>query len=90
MKLCCSFFEGNILKSFIKIVVIENEVQAQYLKAVLKDKGIPHQLMSYHDSAYDGVFQNLKGWGHVEGPEEFQTEILEIIKELGSTSQRAK
>ncbi len=72
------------MAEFIKIAVLDNELQARYLEALLKEQEIPHRLHSYHDSAYDGVFQNLKGWGHVEAPAEYQTEISEIIKEINT------
>ena len=65
-----------------KIVILENEVQAQLLDTVLTERGIPHIIRSYYDRAYDGLFQFHKGWGHVEAPEEFETEILNSLEEL--------
>lgn len=69
------------MEKFIKIAIIENEIQAQYIDAILNEREIPHRLRSYHDSAFDGLFQSQKGWGHVEAPEEFKAEILEIVKD---------
>ena len=69
-----------------KIVVVENLVQAQMLDAILTERKIPHIMRTYHDSAYDGLFQNQKGWGHVEAPEEFREEIVSIYEELESDS----
>ena len=40
---------------------------------------------SYHDSAYDGVFQLSHGWGFVEAPAEFKAEILDILDDLKQT-----
>ncbi len=54
------------MEKFFKIAIIENEIQAQYIDALLNDKEIPHQIRSYYDLAYDGLFQNLKCWGHNE------------------------
>jgi hypothetical protein len=70
------------LKNFVKIAIISNEVQAQYLSALLKVREVPHLIQSYHDTAYDGIFQSMKGWGHIEAPEEFKEEILEMMKEI--------
>ena len=67
----------------IKIAVIDNEVQAQLISSVLEERSIPHLIKSYHDSAYDGLFQGQKGWGHIEAPAQFKDEILEIIKGIG-------
>ena len=47
---------------------IRNEIEGQQLKAILDERGIPYHLRSYHDSAYDGLFQLQLGWGYVEAP----------------------
>ncbi|HMA61064.1 MAG TPA: hypothetical protein VKP78_00300 [bacterium] len=70
------------MSKFKKIAVIDNEIQSNYLDEILKEKEIPHFIKSYRDSAYDGLFQNVKGWGHIEAPEEYEEEILKIIKEI--------
>ena len=70
------------MKNYQKIAVLENEVQAQLLDSVLTERGIPHLMRSYHDIAYDGLFQYRQGWGHVEAPDECKKEILEILDEL--------
>ena len=49
---------------------------------MLKEEGIPHVMKSYHDSAYDGLFQGQKGWGHVEASEEHESKILELLNDL--------
>lgn len=69
-----------------KVLVLENEVQARLLTSVLEEKGIPHFLKSYHDSAYDGLFQGQKGWGHIEAPAEFKDEILRIKEDLDKSA----
>lgn len=65
-----------------RVTVLDNEIQAQLLSALLKEEEIPHLLRSYHDSAYDGLFQAERGWGHIEAPEEHHARILELIQEL--------
>jgi hypothetical protein len=67
---------------FSRISVIENESQAQVLHQALEDRGIPHLIKSYHDSAYDGLFQLGAGWGQIDAPDGFKAEILSIIQEL--------
>ena len=44
--------------------------------------GIPHKIKDHHDSAYDGVFQGSRGWGHVEAPVKRADEVLQAIKDL--------
>ena len=51
-----------------KIDDIRDEIEGQQLRAILREQGIPHHLRSYHDSAYDGLFQVQLGWGYVEAP----------------------
>jgi dATP pyrophosphohydrolase len=65
-----------------KIAVLDNAVQARALDSILTDQGIPHAMLSYHDSAYDGLFQGSRGWGHVEAPAEYREEILATIEGL--------
>ena len=69
---------------FIKIAVLENAIEAQLLGSVLTQYEIPHRLRSYHDTAYDGLFQLQKGWGEVDGPTEARQQILEALAELRS------
>jgi hypothetical protein len=78
-----------------KIAVLDNEVQAELVDSVLEERGIPHLMRSYHDSALDGLYQARSGWGHVEAAEEFQDEILAVIEDIkrqassGTPSQSA-
>ena len=65
-----------------KISVLDTMVQAQMLESMLKEHGIPHVIKTYHDSAYDGLFQGPKGWGHIEAPAEHECEILSILEDL--------
>ena len=65
-----------------KIVVLDNEVQAELVDSVLSERGIPHLMRSYYDSALDGIFQTPKGWGHVEAPGSFRDEILAVIGDI--------
>jgi hypothetical protein len=69
---------------FVKIVVLENTVEAQIIQSLLDQYGIPHRLRSYHDTAYDGLFQFQRGWGELLAPESRRREILEMIQILRS------
>lgn len=65
-----------------KVLVLENDVEAQLIDSVLTQRGIPHIMRSYHDTAMDGIFQVAKGWGHVESEESYAGQIIEIYQEL--------
>jgi len=66
----------------VRILVFSNEIEAKLLSEILTDKKIPHMVRSFHDSAYDGLFQVSAGWGILEGTEEFRDEILKIYEEM--------
>ena len=65
-----------------KIVVLDNEVQAELVDSVLSERDIPHIMRSYHDSALDGIYQARGGWGHIEAQESSREEILAVIEEI--------
>lgn len=66
----------------IKIVVLKNEIEANIMGTILKERNIPHILISYYDSAYDGIFQLQKGWGHIEAPQEYKSKILSLYQDI--------
>ena len=66
----------------VKILTFQNEIEAILLDEILTEKQIPFMIRSYHDSAYDGLWQTQSGWGHVEAPEEYREEILQIYNEM--------
>lgn len=70
------------MEDFIKITVLENDFEAQLLDSILSERDIPHLMRSYHDTAYDGLYQTQKGWGHVSAPAQWRDEILEILSDL--------
>jgi hypothetical protein len=39
-------------------------------------------IRSFHDSAYDGLWQTESAWGRLDAPEEFKDEILKIYQEM--------
>ncbi|MEI6049128.1 MAG: hypothetical protein WCS03_09550 [Bacteroidota bacterium] len=65
-----------------KILVFNNEFEAKLLSEILTEKQIPHIIRSYHDSAYDGLWQVQSSWGHIEAPVEFGEEILQVYNEM--------
>jgi hypothetical protein len=66
---------------FVKIAVLDNDIEAQFVESVLEDRSIPHVMQSYRDTAYDGLFQTQRGWGQVNAPASYKDEILEIVME---------
>lgn len=77
------------MKKYVLIAKLENEFQAQLLGGVLEKEDIPHRIRSYYDLVYDGLFQNQKGWGHIEAPIEYKEDILSIINTLGQGEEKS-
>jgi len=67
-----------------KILLLSNEIEAGLMDSILTERGIPHMIASYYDTAYDGLFQATRGWGHLEAPAEYKEEILAIHRDVTS------
>lgn len=63
-------------------ITVLNEVEARLLSSLLDQDGTPHVLVSYHDTAYDGIFQMQKGWGHVEADLQNVARITELLQQI--------
>jgi isopentenyldiphosphate isomerase len=66
----------------VKILTFNNGIEANLLGEILTEKDIPHIIRSYHDSAYDGLWQTPSAWGFLEAPPEFKEEILKTYAEM--------
>ena len=78
------------MEDFVKIDTLENDFEAQLLDSILVERDIPHLMRSYYDTAYDGLYQTQKGWGHVSAPPEYRDEILEILSDLRTEAGRTR
>jgi len=70
-----------------RICVLDNEAQAGLLDTILTERGIPHVMQTYHDSAYDGIFQTQKGWGAILAAPQFRSEIMTALEEIKHQAQ---
>ena len=77
------------MEDYIKVTILENEIEAQLLDSILAERNIPHIMRSYHDTAYDGLYQTQKGWGYIGAPKRYQKEIIDIISELRKEASRS-
>ncbi len=66
----------------IKITVINNPVEAALFKSTFEDADIPFIIKENYDSAYDGIFESVKGWGEIYSTEKYKNKILNIIENL--------
>ena len=75
------------MKDYVRVATLDNEIEALLLESVLKERGIPHRMQSFHDTAYDGLFQTQKGWGMVTAPDTWKANVLEILEDLRVTRE---
>jgi hypothetical protein len=68
----------------VKILEFKNEFEAIRLSDILTEENVPHLIRTYHDSAYDGLWQTQSNWGHIEAPEEFSDRIKQIYTEFSN------
>jgi len=75
-----------MMEEYKKTATLENEIESRLLDSILNERNIPHRITSYHDTAYDGLYQTQKGWGYISAPECYIKEIQEIISSLREES----
>ncbi len=69
---------------FVAVSVLESLIEAQVLEGVLTEENIPHEIRSFHDTAYDGLFQTQKGWGQVLAPASRKADVRDLINAIRS------
>ena len=70
-----------------KIVELKNQVEASLLHSLMEENDIPHNIKTYRDPAYDGIWQVQYGWGFVEAPLEYKAKILELYEGIKNESE---
>ena len=70
------------MSKYSKVIIFNNEIEADLMDEILKEKQIPHLIQTYHSEIYDGLFQLNKGWGHIEAEKEYHDEIKSIYNDL--------
>jgi len=74
-------------EAYVKVDILESEIEAQLLDSILNERNIPHHIQPYHDTAYDGLFQTHKGWGQVSCPRLWSEEIGLILSEIRQSAE---
>jgi hypothetical protein len=67
-----------------RILNLSSEIEAIRIREILDGNNIPHIIRSFHDTAYDGLFQHQYGWGVLEADEANEAKILELLKDLAT------
>ncbi len=64
----------------------ENEAEARALQSLLEERGIRVEVVSFHDTAYDGLFQAQYGWGVIRVDESVYKEALMVVQDWTTSS----
>ena len=83
-----SYYSTMEQEVYVKVDILESEIEAQLLDSILNERNIPHHIQSYHDTAYDGLFQTQKGWGRVSCPRLWSEEIGIILSEIRQSAEQ--
>jgi hypothetical protein len=78
-------------QDFVRVKVLQSVFEGQQAEALLKEAGIDCMVVSYHDTAMDGIYQEGKGWGEIRVPESRKAQaeeaLAEGLKDLGGISE---
>ena len=72
------------MKMTVKILTLRTEAEALLLSGLLDQAAIPHYLKSFHDSAYDGMWQTQTAWGTLWADEINRQAILDIYNNMST------
>lgn len=76
------------MANLIRVVTLNNEIEANLIEELLKEKNIPFAFKSFHDTACDGIFQTQYGWGIIEADEKYKEEILSIYNDMVNNNSK--
>jgi hypothetical protein len=69
-------------EAFVPVKVAENSFEADRFRAALEQEGFTVLVRTFHDTAYDGIYEAQKGWGYVEVPRNDQERAEGIVRDL--------
>ncbi|MEI7499033.1 MAG: hypothetical protein WCK84_01190 [Bacteroidota bacterium] len=70
------------METYEKILVLNNEFEAGLMEEVLSDRKIPHGIITSDDTALGGIMEMEFGWGYLEAPAKYKSEILQVYREI--------
>lgn len=64
-----------------RLIQPANAAEADIIKKVLEENNISVQVDSFHDTAYDGLFQLQRGWGVIRVPKQDYERAQQILED---------
>jgi hypothetical protein len=65
-----------------RICLLDNIIEAQLVESILTQRGLAHRIRTFHDTAYDGLFQVQQGWGDLYAQAQDRDQIIEILEDV--------
>ena len=72
----------------IDLIKPENAAEANVIKMILEENGIAAEIKSFHDTAYDGLFQSQYGWGVIRVSEIDLPDAKRIVEDWKNASPK--
>lgn len=66
----------------IRVAVLENQFEAELVAQVLDADGVDFVLKTFHDTAFDGIFETRKGYAWVLADEKDRAKIMQTVDEV--------
>jgi len=79
-KKICEQRELENRETFIRLLTVENQFEADVIKDMLEREGIPVLIQSFVDTSFDGIFIPQKGWAALMVPREHRPKAESIIE----------
>jgi len=70
------------METYEKILVLNNEYEADLMVEILTDRKIPHGVIRADDSALGSIIEMEFGWGYLKAPPAYREEITKIYQEI--------
>ena len=66
----------------IRVATIENRFEADLIAQTLEEEGVDYVIKTFHDTAYDGLYETVQGYGMLLVEESAEARAREIVAEL--------
>lgn len=66
----------------IRLTTLENQFETDLITHALDEEGIEYVVKTFHDTAYDGIYETVKGFAMLLVEESAEDRAREIVDEL--------
>ena len=74
-------------RELVDLCTVENAVELQVLEGLLADREIPCEIMTWHSTPYNGIFENSKGHATVKVYAEEIDRAMQVLADFRSQAK---